>query len=59
MILNLLKISDEFVAMFRDKTGYPIVEPAHMVCSFQLYLILCQTTHFILKASLFILVVGF
>lgn len=21
---------DEFVAMFRDKTGYPIVEPAHM-----------------------------
>lgn len=27
------KISDEFVAMFRDKTGYPIVEPAHMVCS--------------------------
>lgn len=24
-------ISDEFVAMFREKTGYPIIEPAHMV----------------------------
>ncbi|KAE9451357.1 hypothetical protein C3L33_16773, partial [Rhododendron williamsianum] len=23
-------ISDEFVAMFREKTGYPIIEPAHM-----------------------------
>ena len=36
MILNLLIISDEFVAMFRDKTGYPIVEPAHMVCSYEI-----------------------
>lgn len=25
------EFSDEFVAMFREKTGYPIVEPAHMV----------------------------
>lgn len=25
------RIADEFVAMFRDRTGYPIVEPAHMV----------------------------
>lgn len=25
--------SDEFVTMFRVKTGYPIVEPAHMVFS--------------------------
>lgn len=23
--------SDEFVVMFREKTKYPIVEPAHMV----------------------------
>lgn len=24
-------LADEFVVMFREKTGYPIVEPAHMV----------------------------
>lgn len=44
--------------MFKDKTGYPIVEPAHMVCSFQLFL-MHKTITFILEATLFILVVGF
>lgn len=33
------RIADEFVAMFRDRTGYPIVEPAHMV-----RLIVCITS---------------
>lgn len=44
--------------MFRDKTGYPIVEPAHMVCSFQLFLVHKATT-FIHEATLFAFVVGF
>ncbi|XP_058088679.1 sirohydrochlorin ferrochelatase, chloroplastic isoform X2 [Magnolia sinica] len=28
--VNVNRIADVFVEMFRDKTGYPIVEPAHM-----------------------------
>lgn len=31
IVFPLYEFSDEFVAMFREKTGYPIVEPAHMV----------------------------
>jgi hypothetical protein len=27
----ILKYADDFVAMFRARTGYRVVEPAHMV----------------------------
>lgn len=32
----VIVLSDDFVAMFRDKTRYPIVEPAHMVMPVEL-----------------------
>jgi hypothetical protein len=32
ILSNFLKIADDFVTMFRSRTGYRIVEPAHMVC---------------------------
>lgn len=42
-MLSCLWISVKFVDMLRNKTGYKIVEPAHMVCFFNLLSFLLLT----------------
>lgn len=37
ILIHFLKIADDFVAMFRARTCYKIVEPAHMVLFIALY----------------------